>query len=272
MTRLVGARAKLRRAEEHLVAVHNDITTWIDSNPYTTPVESNPEGTEHRFVLRVHRPPNVDGWACLIGDCVHNLRSALDHLAWEVTKPSNRNTRTEFPIFADDIIDANGKVVPNYQSKVQGISNNRVRDFIDGRQPCNTPPPKETPLWAIHRLDIVDKHKTMVPVLFENASNSILGQMSLLFAEDAVAMGPPSEFIHNPDPVGDGDTLLSFTTVGRVEDIKADFSFPLRVAIDLRDPDLDIVANDRLGKTVKATLTELRKAVSTIIGKVEKLT
>jgi hypothetical protein len=39
-----------------------------------------------------------DEWATLIGDCVHNLRSALDYLAWELAGSNLDDRQIMFPI------------------------------------------------------------------------------------------------------------------------------------------------------------------------------
>jgi hypothetical protein len=47
--------------------------------------------------LRVIVPPPLDEWSLLFGDCVHNIRAALDHLAWELDSAPEKSTT--FPTF-----------------------------------------------------------------------------------------------------------------------------------------------------------------------------
>jgi hypothetical protein len=56
--------------------------------------------------LRVNQPPAVDEWALLFGNAVHNLRSALDSLVWELAHRDGREPRSPrglyFPIVTDE--------------------------------------------------------------------------------------------------------------------------------------------------------------------------
>ncbi len=88
------------------------------------------------------------------GDVIHNLRSALDHLAWELAKWSTgapkKPRKCCFPI---------GWSLDNYKEikksgAVAGMSP-EAKKLIDGLNPYKGGNPA---LWRIHYLDIVDKH------------------------------------------------------------------------------------------------------------------
>jgi hypothetical protein len=85
MTRasLEGVELKLKRAKEHFEALAEAITAFVRKpDTYTMLLEVNAQRSP---VLRVEdiEEPRSD-WTVLIGDCVHNLRSALDHLAFQL--------------------------------------------------------------------------------------------------------------------------------------------------------------------------------------------
>ena len=50
---------------------------------------------------RSHNAPDLPGedWALRIGDCIHNLRAALDYIAWRLAGSRPTDTQTQFPIF-----------------------------------------------------------------------------------------------------------------------------------------------------------------------------
>src|SRR5204862_8169161 len=79
---LSGAHAKLDRAYEHLQALNAEIERWVARYPYGLRHEVGDEGREHVGFLEVYRRPDSAQFGLLIGDCAHNLRSALDHLAF----------------------------------------------------------------------------------------------------------------------------------------------------------------------------------------------
>jgi hypothetical protein len=83
-TSLDGMRVKLARARRHvdelkaiLGSVADDAVASINGQPSGT----NPSVLEYR-VMRV--PPLDPVASAVVGDIVHNLRSALDHLAWQL--------------------------------------------------------------------------------------------------------------------------------------------------------------------------------------------
>src|SRR6202043_2947882 len=62
--------------------------------------------TEHWDTARIRKiewarfPPAR--WGALVGDCVHNLRSTLDHIVWDLSGGTgNAPDDSEFPVFID---------------------------------------------------------------------------------------------------------------------------------------------------------------------------
>src|SRR3954451_8653936 len=100
MADLAGARAKLDRAEQHLYALDRGMRAWAERKPYRLVERFDPRPGETvgdiRFaVAGVAPPPPVLG--VHLGEVVHDLHSALDHLAWAVAERPWR--RTQFPVF-----------------------------------------------------------------------------------------------------------------------------------------------------------------------------
>ena len=60
--------------------------------------ESDPNTGDQVFKFRVRAPIPVD-LSLVIGDAVHNLRSALDHLAWQLVLANGQTptTQTAYP-------------------------------------------------------------------------------------------------------------------------------------------------------------------------------
>jgi hypothetical protein len=80
-----GVRLKLARANQHLEELRTEIAAFFESPPF-------------RMVLYKHEPrPNyvligyLTHWLpemvpLIIGDCLQNMRVALDHLAWALAE------------------------------------------------------------------------------------------------------------------------------------------------------------------------------------------
>src|SRR4051812_32779762 len=109
---LGGARTKLQRAEEHLgqlVAEHERFLG--ERNPYRMLPEVDPDpGYDTLWRVKIVDPPPLEKWSALVGDCVHALRSALDHTAYAVVQINRPGTDyAEFPILRDKYVGAGVK-------------------------------------------------------------------------------------------------------------------------------------------------------------------
>lgn len=98
---LGGAFAKFRRADAHLEALDDVWGKYLRSEPrpYDFIVHIEPESGGHTIYAEIVRPPPAD-LSVIVGDVLHNLRSGLDHLAWELVKRAGGKPgrHTYFPI------------------------------------------------------------------------------------------------------------------------------------------------------------------------------
>ncbi len=91
---LAGARAKLGRARLHYEALKNELAPVPGLTPCPVTVEKQREGLEYLF--RVRDPQHIDDrWLHTLGDCLFNLRAALDHLVYQLHVRRFRRTLTE---------------------------------------------------------------------------------------------------------------------------------------------------------------------------------
>lgn len=92
---LDGVIAKIERAAFHFEDFERAWARTEEANTYTFVGKVSANGAKH--VYFADEAPALDSWFSLtLGDCVHNLRSALDHLAWQLARGPSR--RTQFPI------------------------------------------------------------------------------------------------------------------------------------------------------------------------------
>jgi hypothetical protein len=77
--------AKLGRAQSHLSLLQHMAGSMENSDDYRVFVERDLESGEVVVYGEPLREPPVAEWGVVIGDVVHNLRSALDHLVWGLT-------------------------------------------------------------------------------------------------------------------------------------------------------------------------------------------
>lgn len=161
-----GVDAKLRRANTHLQEIQRQVAEFAAPNP--NHFVSKYDHARQQMVTRPH--PSLFAprhyWATVIGDCVHNLRSALDHLAHELVtlgggSPKAGRSGTQFPIL-DSLVGPNGGPRKVHIPTSSGSVSPEVFAFIEGLQPYNRlNHPLDHPLWVLSELDNMDKHRTL---------------------------------------------------------------------------------------------------------------
>ena len=157
---LTGALVKLDRAAEHIRFLVGEVDAFQKDNPLTTFAEFE---ANRDFLVKVRVPQTPDlQWGVVLGDAVHNLRSALDHAAWELVQ---RNVRAGFkPVLTEKqerliqypISDdrARFKTAP-----VMRFLTTRQIALLRRYQPYRRPWPEATPLSELAWLDNIDKHR-----------------------------------------------------------------------------------------------------------------
>src|SRR5215208_1885705 len=97
---------RLDRALYHLENLLEELDAWRNENPYQTWSEPDVDSTKKLLWVEVLKPPPAAELSPIIGDCIHNLRSALDNLAFELALayqgaplPSNIEGKSGFPTF-----------------------------------------------------------------------------------------------------------------------------------------------------------------------------
>jgi hypothetical protein len=179
---LDGAWAKVNRARAHFEALERDVREFLESRPNLVLHERDANGREHKFRVRVLRePPSVE-WAVLIGDCAHNLRSALDHIAWGLSEKEHpvttEDTATQFPIFFTKAgFDDRGL------KQIWRIKDQEVIALIRDSQPYNIENEgarRRHALWGVRTLDNVDKHKLLLATVTVHQESTFLFEPQLV--------------------------------------------------------------------------------------------
>src|SRR5262249_7164580 len=83
----------------HLRAFETEWQQVVDRDVYTFVHEVHASGLNHRY--RATAVPDLDpNWALMLGDCAHNLRASLDHLANELVRADGGlpGARTQCPV------------------------------------------------------------------------------------------------------------------------------------------------------------------------------
>jgi hypothetical protein len=89
---LSSVNAKLARAEEHNRALQAQHAAMNDGSTYELVRHHNDDRTRWSWTFHVVNPPDLQRFALVFGDCIHNLRCALDHLAYAMAVHEHKGT------------------------------------------------------------------------------------------------------------------------------------------------------------------------------------
>jgi hypothetical protein len=160
-SRLALIRAKTERAKQHLRSLEEQLVPYRDK-------------TQHVYWDRVQEggivalPMLSFNILTTAGDVVHNLRTALDHLAHQLvlvgTPDGNPPRQIEFPI-----LDSREEYEKRKASKTRGMRGDAIL-AIDELKPYKD---GNRALWRLRELDNIDKHRMVLSV----------GEACLLYAD-----------------------------------------------------------------------------------------
>lgn len=91
MNALVSCRAKIDRAGLHLLPIHDEVTEFGRSDPYAISSQYDPNTRRQIFKIAQSHFDCVE-LGLHLGDAVHNLRCALDHLVWGLASANRKTT------------------------------------------------------------------------------------------------------------------------------------------------------------------------------------
>jgi hypothetical protein len=157
-----GVLAKVERAEEHVDTIGRAISAWALENPEPFTHHHSTDKTEHRIHFTPRTEPDLTRWAVIAGECVHALRSALDHCMWIAAQAEGlaHSRSREFPVFLDRAV-----YDRDVERKFDGVQDPEVLGVVERVQPWQRgPDAKDDHLWIVHELDRIDKHRTLTVV------------------------------------------------------------------------------------------------------------
>lgn len=162
---------KVRRAERHLDEVKAAKAAYAAGNPYRAVRARQPRGQRHVWLYRLEMTGEPDPMIpVIIGDCLYDLRSALDHLAVAMA-PRNRKASASFPVETTDpwARNAAGNFVfgderrRSFTAKVKGMPDEAV-EMTTKAQPYQREGSEPETLSLISRLESADKHRSPIRV------------------------------------------------------------------------------------------------------------
>jgi len=152
-----SAKQKIERANYHIADLERQFAIFVSEKPNRFSIKTDPTSGALSLAIRFTKElPR--SFAPIISDAIHNLRTALDHAAWEVVglDHGTQDRHLQFPTGDNRI---------NFEATCNGIKtpSQWVKDafkateaFIGG---------KGMDLYQLSQLDNSDKHVEITPVL-----------------------------------------------------------------------------------------------------------
>ena len=159
---------KLERAHKHLGELHEALELIRERNPDTitgyADLQAIQEAGEEGLItdvwqLRLNPAPILAG---VLGDCLHCLKSSLDHAVFYLTLVHSADNpkldrlldRSEFPIYINP-----GRYRSEGRPRIQGVGEAALT-LIDGLQPhLGLRDPDRLGLYVLHQLSRIDRHR-----------------------------------------------------------------------------------------------------------------
>ena len=152
-----SAKQKIERADYHIADLERQFAFFVAEKPHRFSIQSDPTSATLSVGIRFLKElPST--FAPIISDAIHNLRTALDHAAWEVvgTDHGTQDRYLQFPTGDTRVsfeASCNGMKTPSQWVK---DAFKATEAFIGG---------KGMDLYQLCQLDNSDKHVEITPVL-----------------------------------------------------------------------------------------------------------
>ena len=165
MTVPQGVEAKLERAQQHLETLRGLIDEFMATYPYEVGRTIEDGGRRHIYRFNKYEPTPTTV-SVVIGDCVHNIRSALDHTVFSLATSGAKaqgnslsdieERSVQFPVSLTEN-DFNTQLSRGRLPQVDP----KAIDYIRRVQPFRVKDPDHHPLAAVSKLDNIDKHREL---------------------------------------------------------------------------------------------------------------
>lgn len=207
---------KFTRVKSQIESLDKEIAEWLSHLP-KSPICKLREGRlGYQVTMPEYSvPPPLEHWGLLFGECIHNIRSALDNLAFALARlhqdPPTRPEDIQFPIFQEkEKFDRKrgryiGQLPPEAALMIE-----QLQPFQRNHQD-DPGTPASDPLVLLSWLNNNDKHRIPSVVLFNATEWSHHLAMKFYSDADSDANTPPDVTIWN-GPISPGVLLYEWRT------------------------------------------------------------
>ncbi|NMY95644.1 hypothetical protein [Pseudomonas proteolytica] len=230
---------KLARSHQQIHALAESIAAWVENNPLGADLRWSEGKMGYQLVQREYvNPPPLDDWGLALGECVHNIRSALDNLAYALARlasdPPLNPGRISFPIFQDA-----------QQFKTSGVRSinqlpKKAAQLIEMLQPFQRDGsaqfgrPEQDPLVHLQELNNFDKHRIPSVIVFVPQEVKVKFSVQFEVEADALKNVPPDVTCWT-GPLAAGVILLEQRTNAPIISVDWEFETKANIGISASD-------------------------------------
>jgi len=231
-----SALAKVERARSHLREIEGALHGYAGTRSELHSAEG-----VLKFVIRVDQPLPAD-LPLMVGDCLHNLRSALDHLVYECNaNPGDRSC--QFPTWTDKPERFNrGKWREEVKRRMKAPGAAQLRTLLLELEAYQGGAHEF--LWLLQELDVIDKHRLLLTAL--SAASKAWFEASVEITTAEPTGEPLDRFVAYVDPADP----LALQAEGSIRiELDPQTPFPLEdgtVAATWQGPGVDAVTKGGL--------------------------
>jgi len=160
---LSGVRAKVIRAKHHFRDLNTAISAMFASQQNDSPPGHQYKSDRQELIITLEKGVKINpAVPLIIGDCIHNARSALDHLVGQLAVLNNAPTesisKTSFPVCLEpsEFERAVAKRIAPFISPAALAEIEKLQPSATGNAG------KDDVLWVLSQLDIIDKHRLLI--------------------------------------------------------------------------------------------------------------
>ncbi|QGM45845.1 hypothetical protein [Methylocystis heyeri] len=151
-----GAKLKIERAKQHVNDLNREMEAFMAQKPFRLIARQDPKSATRTISIKTYCPI-PEQISLILGDAIHNMRSALDLLIFSmighlVTNPDG----LYFPIAK-----SYDRLKGTLESRQIKLAGENVVAEIEALEPY---PGGCEELWELQWLDVNDKHKIIIPV------------------------------------------------------------------------------------------------------------
>jgi hypothetical protein len=150
-------RAKVTPAKQHIQDFQLATQVFFETKPYAIGFKENRQ-TGKRIYYVSKADPVPDALTAIAADVIQNLRSSLDHIAYQLVLDGRSGTKPDWTVYYP--ISGSATHYPaTRRGKIKGVRQ-EVVDAIDATEPYKGG--KGHALWQLNELNKPDKHELLI--------------------------------------------------------------------------------------------------------------